>query len=58
MIANADDSSTSVTPELLYTGFKNTEFRLRAVFLNGGTGTEFGERQISNRIEFRARLYF
>lgn len=58
VIANANDGSTSVTPELLYTGYKNTEFRLRAVFLNGGAGTEFGERQISSRIEFRARLYF
>jgi hypothetical protein len=58
VIANADDGSTSVTPELVYTGVKNTEFRLRAVFLNGGAGTEFGERQFSNRIEFRARLYF
>lgn len=58
VIANTDDGSTSVTPELLYTGFKNTELRLRAVFLNGGAGTEFGERQISSRIEFRARLYF
>ena len=58
VIANTDDGSTTVTPELLYSGFKNTEFRLRAVFLYGGAGTEFGERQISSRIEFRARLYF
>jgi hypothetical protein len=57
-IVNADDGSSSITPELVYTGIKNTEFRLRAVFLNGGAGTEFGERQFSNRIEFRARLYF
>ena len=58
LIANTDDGSTTVTPELLYSGFKNTELRLRAVFLYGGAGTEFGERQISSRIEFRARLYF
>jgi len=58
VIANADDGSTSVTPELIYAGFKDIELRLRGVFLNGGVGTEFGERQISNRIEFRARLYF
>ena len=58
MIANADDGSTSITPELIYAGFKDIELRLRGVFLNGGAGTEFGERQISNRIEFRARLYF
>ena len=58
MIVNAADGSTSVTPELLYSGFKDLELRLRAVILNGGAGTEFGERQASSRIEFRARLYF
>jgi hypothetical protein len=58
VIANADDGSTSITPELLYSGFKNIELRLRGVFLTGGAGTEFGERQASTRIEFRARLYF
>jgi len=26
--------------------------------LTGGSGTEFGEKQNSSRIEFRARLYF
>jgi len=58
VIANANDRSTSVAPELLYTGFNDVELRLRAFFLNGGAGTEFGERQISKRIEFQARLYF
>ncbi|HSC94418.1 MAG TPA: hypothetical protein VLC73_05580 [Burkholderiales bacterium] len=58
VIANASDWSTSITPELLYTGYKNIELRLRGIFLNGGAGTEFGERQASSRIEFRARLYF
>ena len=58
VIANADDGSTSITPELAYTGFKDIELRLRAIFLTGGSGTEFGEKQNSSRIEFRARLYF
>ena len=58
VIANADDRSTSVAPELLYTGFTNIELRLRAFFLNGGASTEFGERQNSRRIELQARLYF
>jgi hypothetical protein len=58
VIANTNDLSSSVTPELVYTGFKNTELRLRAVILGGGAGTDFGERQYSSRIEFRARLYF
>jgi hypothetical protein len=58
VIANADDRSTSIAPELLYTGINNIELRLRAFFLNGGAGTEFGERQNSRRIELQARLYF
>jgi len=58
VIANADDGSTSITPEVAYTGFKDIELRLRAIFLTGGAGTEFGEKQNSSRIEFRARLYF
>ena len=58
VIANADDWSSSITPELLYTGFKDIELRLRAVFLTGGAGTEYGERLNSRRFELRARLYF
>jgi hypothetical protein len=58
VIANADDRSTSIAPELLYPGINNVELRLRAFFLNGGAGTEFGERQNSRRIELQARLYF
>jgi len=57
-IANADDRSTSIAPELLYTGYTNIELRLRAIFLNGGAGTEFGEKQNSRRYEVQARLYF
>jgi hypothetical protein len=58
VIANANDHSMSITPELLYTGFKDVELRLRAVVLTGGAGTEYGERLNSSRIELRARLYF
>jgi hypothetical protein len=58
VIENASDWSTSITPELLYSGFKNVELRLLGVFRTGGAGTDFGERQASSRIEFRARLYF
>jgi hypothetical protein len=31
---------------------------VRAFFLNGDPGTEFGERQNSRRYELQARLYF
>ncbi|OGA23234.1 MAG: hypothetical protein A3I02_03115 [Betaproteobacteria bacterium RIFCSPLOWO2_02_FULL_67_26] len=58
VMANAADHSTSVAPELLYTGFNNVELKLRAFFLNGGAGTEFGEKQNRRRIELQARLYF
>jgi hypothetical protein len=58
VIANAEDRSTSIAPELLYTGINNLELRLRAFFLNGDPGSEFGERQNSRRLELQARLYF
>jgi len=58
VIANADGRSLSITPELLYAGVTNFELRLRAFFLSGGSGMEFGEKQNSRRIELQARLYF
>lgn len=58
VIANADDRSMSVAPELLYTGITNLELRARAFFLSGGSGTEFGEKQNSQRFELQARFYF
>jgi len=58
LIANANDRSYSVAPEVLYTGFNNVELRARAFFLGGGKYTEFGERVNSRRLEFQARLYF
>lgn len=57
-IVNVDDKSFSLTPEMLYTGITNLELRLRAVWLNGGAGTEFGEKLSSRRLELRARFYF
>ncbi len=58
LIANANDRSFSVTPEVLYTGFNNLELRARAFFLRGDRYTEFGERVNSSRLELQARLYF
>ena len=55
---NLDDHSFQINPELLYAGIKNLELRLRFFALFGGSGTEFGEKQTAQRIEFRARLYF
>jgi hypothetical protein len=58
LITNLDDGSYSVTPELLYTGVTNLDLRLRATWLKGGSGTEFGEKQTAKRLELTARYYF
>ncbi len=58
MIANVDDHSYSIAPELLYTGITNFEIRLRVFWLHGANLTDFGEKQYDRRIELRARYYF
>jgi hypothetical protein len=57
-IANLDDSSYQVTPELAYTGITNLELRLRLIFLRGDRLTDFGEKPNDQRLELRARYYF
>ena len=57
-IFNVDDESFSIGPELLYTGIKNLELRLRTTFLMGDSYTEFGEKQNDYRAELRVRYYF
>jgi len=57
-IFNISDKSFSIGPELLYTGIKNLELRLKTTFLVGGSYTEFGEKQNDYRIELRVRYYF
>ena len=57
-IFNLDDKSLSLSPEFLYTGFTNWEFRLKATALVGREKTEFGEKQNDYRIELRVRFYF
>jgi len=57
-IMNLDDRSFSISPELLYVGIKNWEFRLKGMALVGSKGAEFGEKQNRYRIEFRVRYYF
>jgi len=58
LIANADDKSCSLMPELLYTGITNLELRLRGGPIVGTRGTEYGEKQNDYRVDFRARYYF
>jgi hypothetical protein len=55
---NRQDRSYQVTPELLYTGVKNLDLRLRLFLLHGGSSTDFGEKQNSRKLEFYARYYF
>ncbi|HXZ50076.1 MAG TPA: hypothetical protein VEG27_13725 [Usitatibacter sp.] len=57
-LANLDDGSFQVTPELDYTGFKNLELRFRVYMLHGGELTDFGEKQNTRKVELYARLYF
>lgn len=57
-LINLDDQSYTLTPELIYTGFTNWELRLRFSYLNGGVYSEYGEKQNSNKLEFRLRYYF
>jgi hypothetical protein len=57
-IMNLRDRSFSISPELLYVGIKNWEFRLKGMALVGSKGTEFSEKQNRYRIEFRVRYYF
>jgi hypothetical protein len=55
---NLQDRSWQITPELLYTGVKNLELRARLFLLHGDRGTDFGEKQVSRRLELYARYYF
>jgi hypothetical protein len=57
-IYNLDDQSFSLSPELLYAGFTNWEFRLKGTYLAGATLSEFGEKPNDYRVELRVRYYF
>jgi len=55
---NLQDRSYQITPELLYTGVKNFDLRLRFLMLHGASLTDFGEKQNSRKLEIYARYYF
>lgn len=57
-IHNLNDESTSLSPEILYTGITNLELRLKGALIMGPDDSEFGEKQNDYRIELRARYYF
>ena len=57
-IVNLQDHSYQLTPELLYTGIRNVELRARLFLLHGPSATDFGEKQVSRKLEVYARWYF
>ncbi len=57
-IVNLQDGSFSVIPEVIYTGFKDTELRARLAWLHGDAQSEFGEKQNDSRLEVRFRYFF
>jgi len=58
LIANVQDKSYSLSPELLYTGVQNLELRFKATLLHGAKYSEFGEKRNSQRYELRLRYFF
>jgi hypothetical protein len=57
-IMNRQDRSYQLAPELLYSGVKNLDLRLRLFVLQGGGATDFGEKLNSRKLEAYARFYF
>ncbi|WP_040727313.1 hypothetical protein [Thiomicrorhabdus sp. Kp2] len=58
LISNLEDSSYLLTPELIYTGYKNSELRFRATTFQGSNNSEFAEKLTDLKLEFRARVFF
>ncbi len=57
-ILNVNDNSFSISPEFIYSGVTNLEFRLKVDFLIGPSSTEYGEKLNDYRAEFYASYYF
>jgi len=55
---NLDDGSSSLMPEVVYTGYENWDLRARLAVLGGGGRSEFGAKQNQARFELMARHYF
>ncbi len=58
LMADIEDKSFSLTPELLYTGINNIELRARLYLLYGDHFSDFGSKQNSAKFEVYARYYF
>lgn len=57
-IINLDDGSSTVTPELNYSGFTNWELQLRFALLSGSQLSEYGEKQNRNKVELNIKYFF
>jgi len=57
-MANLNDGSYQITPEISYTGFTNVELRARVIVLGGPPQSEFAEKASSSRLEVYARFFF
>jgi hypothetical protein len=58
VLYNPEDQSWMLTPELLYSGWNNFEFRLRYSRPTGPAHSEFGERLADHRMDLRLRYFF
>ncbi len=57
-IYNLGDNSYSLSPEIIYTGIQNLEFRFKATLLYGDNNSEFSEKRNDQKYEFRLRYFF
>jgi hypothetical protein len=58
MIYNLDDDSYSMSPEFIYTGMQDMEFRFKATLLYGDMNSEFGEKRNERKLELRLRYFY
>ena len=57
-ILNLNDRSFTLSPEVAYTGITNLELRLKASFIRGAVGSEYGEKPFDFKLELRVGYYF
>ncbi|MFQ3622332.1 MAG: hypothetical protein SNJ73_02180 [Acetobacteraceae bacterium] len=58
VIVDAGNGSATIQPEVVYTRFTDLELRLRAQATVGESGSDFGARASSARVELRLRAFF
>lgn len=58
LMANVQDHSWQITPEVGYTGWAGWDVRARLSVLGGADGTEFGEKLAQGKLEVTARYSF